>query len=53
MGEPTVTITVSRSDYREILDALDVVLSDRCGSTDERREVEEIIERVKGAEENG
>lgn len=44
-----IDLSILLSDYEEILDALDIVISDRCCSSKERQEIRDVMARIKAA----
>ena len=44
-----ILLTISLDDYKEIINGLETVISDRCGSERERKDVQDIIDRVKAS----
>jgi len=44
-----ILLTISPNDYEEIINGLETVISDRCGSEKERRDVQGIINRIEAS----
>ena len=45
-----ILLTISFDDYEEIINGLETVISDRCGSERERKDVQDIIDRVEASQ---
>jgi len=44
-----ILLTVSVDDYNELINGLETVISDRCGSGRERKQVQDVINRIEAS----